>query len=45
MNDHALEKKSGGWSSYLDGSSDGFRELLPDMSMWGPNPSFVTELT
>ena len=43
MNDHALEKQNRGWESYLDGSSDGFRELLPDMFEWNPGPSFVTE--
>ena len=43
MNDHALENKSGDWYSYLDGSSDGFGELLLDMSVWGLGLTFVTE--
>ena len=31
--------------TYLDGSSDGFGELLLDMSKWNLGLSFVTELT
>ena len=27
--------------TYLDGSSDGFGELLPDMFKWNPGPSFM----
>ena len=40
MNVHALEKKSGGWLSYLDGSSDGFGGLLPEYARAGSG-SFV----
>ena len=29
--------------TYLDGSSDGFRELLPDMFKWNPGSLFMTE--
>jgi len=29
--------------TYLDGTSDGFGELLPDMFEWNPGTSFVTE--
>ena len=44
MNDHVMKKKSGCQLSYLDGFSDGFEELLPDMSVWGLDPLFVIEL-
>ena len=27
--------------TYLDGTSDGFEELLPDMLEWNPGPSFM----
>ena len=41
MNDRAMEKKSGGRYNFLDGSSDGFGELLQDMFVWGLGPTFV----